>query len=160
MRLESVTSIRMTKVFLIVVSLWGFNGTEWVYTGNIDLVDHFRVSIVSDGGRLLLDCVPCDPSLTTFCYKHYNTGYANNIRYEITAIGLNYGPAENASSVLVPGTLSRVDGLSIAALARVNIDGFLTALDGSSGISGIQKFVGARVDLTRSPIPRTPGDIR
>ena len=24
----------MTKVFLIVVSLWGFNGTEWVYTGN------------------------------------------------------------------------------------------------------------------------------
>jgi len=33
-RLESATSTRMTKVFLIVVSLWGFNGTEWVYTGN------------------------------------------------------------------------------------------------------------------------------
>ena len=24
----------MTKVFLLVVSLWGFNGDAWVYTGN------------------------------------------------------------------------------------------------------------------------------
>ena len=24
----------MTKVFLLVVSLWGFNGSAWVYTGN------------------------------------------------------------------------------------------------------------------------------
>ena len=24
----------MTKVFLLIVSLWGFNGTTWVYTGN------------------------------------------------------------------------------------------------------------------------------
>ena len=24
----------MTKIFLLVVSLWGFNGDAWVYTGN------------------------------------------------------------------------------------------------------------------------------
>ena len=24
----------MVKVFLLVVSLWGYNGTSWVYTGN------------------------------------------------------------------------------------------------------------------------------
>jgi hypothetical protein len=24
----------VTKVFLLVVSLWGFNGSSWVYTGN------------------------------------------------------------------------------------------------------------------------------
>ena len=24
----------VTKVFLLVVSLWGFNGSTWVYTGN------------------------------------------------------------------------------------------------------------------------------
>jgi|TARA_R100001443_G_scaffold31745_2_gene45911 hypothetical protein len=24
----------MTKVFLLVVSLWGYNGDAWVYTGN------------------------------------------------------------------------------------------------------------------------------
>ena len=24
----------MTKVFLLVVSLWGYNGSAWVYTGN------------------------------------------------------------------------------------------------------------------------------
>ena len=24
----------MSKVFLLVVSLWGFNGDAWVYTGN------------------------------------------------------------------------------------------------------------------------------
>ena len=24
----------MTKVFVLVVSLWGFNGDSWVFTGN------------------------------------------------------------------------------------------------------------------------------
>ncbi len=24
----------MTKVFVLVISLWGFNGNSWVYTGN------------------------------------------------------------------------------------------------------------------------------
>ena len=24
----------MTKVFLLVISLWGYNGDSWVYTGN------------------------------------------------------------------------------------------------------------------------------
>ena len=24
----------MTKVFILVVSLWGYNGDTWVYTGN------------------------------------------------------------------------------------------------------------------------------
>ena len=24
----------MTKIFVLVVSLWGFNGDSWVYTGN------------------------------------------------------------------------------------------------------------------------------
>ena len=26
--------MQVTKVFLLVVSLWGFNGDSWVYTGN------------------------------------------------------------------------------------------------------------------------------
>jgi len=33
-KLENATSIRMTKIFVLVVSLWGFNGDSWVYTGN------------------------------------------------------------------------------------------------------------------------------
>jgi len=24
----------MIKIFVLVVSLWGYNGTDWVYTGN------------------------------------------------------------------------------------------------------------------------------
>jgi len=24
----------VTKVFILVISLWGYNGTEWVYVGN------------------------------------------------------------------------------------------------------------------------------
>ena len=24
----------MTKLFVLVISLWGFNGNEWVYVGN------------------------------------------------------------------------------------------------------------------------------
>ena len=30
----------MTKVFLLVVSLWGFNGDDWVYTGNQMVLQH------------------------------------------------------------------------------------------------------------------------
>ena len=26
--------MQVTKVFLLVVSLWGYNGSSWVYTGN------------------------------------------------------------------------------------------------------------------------------
>ena len=32
--MESATFIRMIKIYLLVVSLWGFNGSAWVYTGN------------------------------------------------------------------------------------------------------------------------------
>jgi len=27
-------AMQVTKVFLLVVSLWGYNGSSWVYTGN------------------------------------------------------------------------------------------------------------------------------
>ena len=30
----SIGATQVTKVFLLVVSLWGFNGDSWVYTGN------------------------------------------------------------------------------------------------------------------------------
>ena len=34
MKQENATFIGMTKIFLLVVSLWGYNGSAWVYTGN------------------------------------------------------------------------------------------------------------------------------
>ncbi len=30
----------MIKVFVLVVSLWGYNGTDWVYTGNQMVLQH------------------------------------------------------------------------------------------------------------------------
>ena len=43
----------MTKVFLLVVSLWGFNGTAWVYTGNqiVDQEKFYELKICQDMGR-------------------------------------------------------------------------------------------------------------
>tara|TARA_Y100001951_G_scaffold48957_1_gene38590 strand:+ start:559 stop:765 length:207 start_codon:yes stop_codon:yes gene_type:complete len=43
----------MTKVFLLVVSLWGFNGSDWVYTGNqMVLQDKFNeLKACEDFGR-------------------------------------------------------------------------------------------------------------
>ena len=43
----------MTKVFLLVVSLWGFNGTAWVYTGNqMVLQDKFEtLQVCQEFGR-------------------------------------------------------------------------------------------------------------
>ena len=33
--MESATSIRMTKVFVLVISMWGLTAEQvWVYTGN------------------------------------------------------------------------------------------------------------------------------
>ena len=41
------------KVFLLVVSLWGYNGTSWVYTGNqMVLQDNFEtLESCEDFGR-------------------------------------------------------------------------------------------------------------
>ena len=41
------------KVFLLVVSLWGYNGTSWVYTGNqMVLQDNFEtLKSCEDFGR-------------------------------------------------------------------------------------------------------------
>jgi len=43
----------MTKIFLLVVSLWGFNGDTWVYTGNqMVLQDKFEtLESCEDFGR-------------------------------------------------------------------------------------------------------------
>ena len=43
----------MIKVFLLVVSLWGYNGTSWVYTGNqMVLQDKFeKLESCEDFGR-------------------------------------------------------------------------------------------------------------
>ena len=43
----------MIKVFLLVVSLWGYNGTSWVYTGNqMVLQDNFEtLESCEDFGR-------------------------------------------------------------------------------------------------------------
>ena len=32
--MASIGATLVTKVFVLVVSLWGFNGNSWVYTGN------------------------------------------------------------------------------------------------------------------------------
>ena len=34
MKWATTGAMQVTKVFLLVVSLWGFNGDSWVYTGN------------------------------------------------------------------------------------------------------------------------------
>ena len=45
----------MIKVFVLVVSLWGYNGTSWVYTGNQMVLQHemnkyfsFKVQCIED----------------------------------------------------------------------------------------------------------------
>ena len=32
--MASIGATQVTKVFILVVSLWGFNGESWVFTGN------------------------------------------------------------------------------------------------------------------------------
>jgi len=43
----------VTKIFLLVVSLWGFNGSVWVYTGNQMVYQEkfYDLKICQDMGR-------------------------------------------------------------------------------------------------------------
>ena len=43
----------VTKIFLLVVSLWGFNGSTWVYTGNQMVYQEkfYDLKVCQDMGR-------------------------------------------------------------------------------------------------------------
>ena len=43
----------VTKIFLLVVSLWGFNGSAWVYTGNQMVYQEkfYDLKVCQDMGR-------------------------------------------------------------------------------------------------------------
>ena len=43
----------VTKIFLLVVSLWGFNGSAWVYTGNQMVYQEkfYDLKVCEDMGR-------------------------------------------------------------------------------------------------------------
>jgi len=39
----------MTKLFILVVSLWGYTGTEWVYVGNqMSLIEPMTLEVCED----------------------------------------------------------------------------------------------------------------
>lgn len=60
----------MTKLFILVISLWGFNGSSWVYVGNqivlnkkmqeqecLDLADSWSRYELNQYYRLSIECV-------------------------------------------------------------------------------------------------------
>lgn len=66
-----------------------FNRIVWL-SDTVDDVDHFRVYVVSSGGKVLVDTVHCDSSTSEFYYRHFHKDYAVSYQYLIQPIDLSY----------------------------------------------------------------------
>jgi len=94
------TNVQITKTFRFPVSKVGdstvkieeymkFNRISWQYPSPQE-IDHFRIYILSSGGRVLLDTVHCDPTTSEFYYRHYSKDYAVGFKYMIQPVDLSY----------------------------------------------------------------------
>lgn len=90
----------------------GFNRIVW-YAEDVDNIDHFKIFVVSSGGRVLIDTVHCDTASSEFYYRHYQEGYGVNFRYVVQPVDLSY---ENMtpiqSSTIKAVTIERSTGIS------------------------------------------------
>ena len=66
-----------------------FNRVIWLAPG-VSGIDHFRIYVVSSGGKVLIDTVHCDDSSSDFYYRHDDKDYAVNFQYMIQPISLSY----------------------------------------------------------------------
>ena len=66
-----------------------FNRVVWLST-NVEKIDHFRVYVLSSGGKVLLDTVHCDADTSEFYYRHFQKDYGVEYQYMIQPVDLNY----------------------------------------------------------------------
>ena len=59
-------------------------------TDSADNIDHFRVYVLSSGGKVLIDTVHCDSSSSEFFYRHHDKDYGVNFQYMIQPVDLSY----------------------------------------------------------------------
>ncbi len=94
------TNVQVVKTVRVPVSLGGerrvrieehrrFNRVIWVASG-VSSIDHFRIYVISSGGKVLIDTVHCDDSTSDFYYRHYDKDYAVSFQYMIQPVSLSY----------------------------------------------------------------------
>lgn len=66
-----------------------FNRITWQYK-DVANVDHFRIYVVSSGGKVLVDTVHCDATTSEFYYRHYSKDYAVGFKYMVQPVDLSY----------------------------------------------------------------------
>ena len=90
----------------------GFNRIVW-YAEDVDNIDHFKIFVVSSGGRVLIDTVHCDDASSEFYYRHYQEGYGVNFRYVVQPVDLSYkNMSPIQSSTIKAITIERSIGIS------------------------------------------------
>lgn len=107
-RLEGLTTVKETRTLIVqtrpvqlsVKSTVQFYHDHalisWSYDGNRRDTDHFRLSILSGGGSIVVDTIHCDPEVTDYSYRHFgaldNPGsrYSRPYRYEVVPVKIDY----------------------------------------------------------------------
>ena len=162
-RLDGLTDVSQVREFVFVPEGGGgvrdvsvvlyedYDFIEWRYSGDLSKVDHFRISLVADGGRLLIGSVPCDPSLSNFCYKRIGPAYGANITYEIKAIGLGYRSMSAIMSEIIPAALAleshRRDTMLLLENAMRGLEGSLFGMGGDIDSDDIQSYLRNRLPI-------------
>ena len=90
----------------------GFNRIVW-YAEDVDNIDHFKIFVVSSGGRVLIDTVHCDDASSEFYYRHYQKGFGVNFRYVVQPVDLSYeNMSPIQSSTIKAVTIEKFIGIS------------------------------------------------
>ena len=93
-------NVQISKSFKFPITKYGqpslkleefmrFNRITWQYKDTQN-VDHFRIYVVSSGGKVLIDTVHCDATTSEFYYRHYEKDYAVGFKYMIQPVDLSY----------------------------------------------------------------------
>ena len=92
-----------------------FNNITWRYSGNND-IDHFRIYVMSSGGKILLDTVHYDDTSPEFSYRHIDKDYDVDMKYMIQPINTSYEEKEPVYTKAVSPTKIS----SLALTSKVN----------------------------------------
>lgn len=135
-RLEGLTTVREERSIVVstreaeikVDNAVSFNRDHalirWKYEGDRRSTDHFRISILSGNGSIVVDTVHCDPEVSSYSYRHFgnpeNTEvrFSRSYRYEVTPISIGYELFPSDTTRNQDPVLLTTDGAARAAAVQ------------------------------------------
>lgn len=121
-RLEGMTTVEQVRDFMYapepVELVWkGYEEDDdllvlhWETIGDSREIDHFKISVVTDGGSIVLDRVHCDPNTDRYTYRHFSHTSGCRYSYTITMVDIGYREIAEVRTTTVKPKVMTPSGL-------------------------------------------------